>query len=78
VNACMFEGYYNNLQESITNTWRITLEVVTQYQGIENFKATGNTMWIQEQKDHNNQWLQLWYCVKEEDVEMAIKDWNDD
>jgi hypothetical protein len=78
VNAGMFEGYYNDLQESIANTWRITPEVVAQYQGIANFKVTRHTMWIQAQKDPNNQWLQLRYCIKEEDIEMAIKDWNDD
>jgi hypothetical protein len=78
VNAGMFAGYYNDLQESIANTWRITPEVVAQYQGIANFKVTRHTVWIQARKDPENQWLQLRYCVKEEDVEMAIKDWHDD
>jgi hypothetical protein len=35
----MFAGYYNDLQESIANTWWITPEVVVQYQGIAKFKA---------------------------------------
>jgi hypothetical protein len=35
-------------------------------------------MWIQAQKDLDNQWIQLWYCIKEEDIEMSIKDWNND
>jgi hypothetical protein len=52
-------------------------EVVTQYQGIANFKATRHAMWIQAQKDPDNQWLQLCYCIKEADIEMAIKDWDD-
>jgi hypothetical protein len=35
-------------------------------------------MWIQAWKDPKNQWIQLHYCIKEDDIEMAIKDWNDD
>jgi hypothetical protein len=49
-----------------------------QYQGIAKFKATRHAVWIQAQKYPEKEWLQLWYCVKEEDVEMAIKDWQDD
>jgi hypothetical protein len=78
VNAGMFTGYYNKLHENITNTWWITPEVVAQYQGITNLKVTRYTVWIQECKDPENEWLQLRYCVKEEDIEMAIKDWHDD
>jgi hypothetical protein len=29
-------------------------------------------------KDPDNQWLQLRYCIKQVDIEMAIKDWEDD
>jgi hypothetical protein len=54
-NAGMFEGYYNDLQESIANTWQITPEVVAQYQGIANFKVTEHTMWIEARKDPDNQ-----------------------
>jgi hypothetical protein len=35
-------------------------------------------MWIQERKDPNKQWLQLCYGIMEGDIEMAIKDWEDD
>jgi hypothetical protein len=58
-NIGMFEGYYNDLQESIANTWQITPKVVTQYQGIANLKQNMHTMWIQARKDPDNQWLQL-------------------
>jgi hypothetical protein len=74
VNAGMFVGYYNELQESISNTWRITPEVVAQYHGITKFKSSRHTMWIQAWKDPKNQWLQLQYCINEEDIEMAIRD----
>jgi hypothetical protein len=43
----MFAGYYNDMQESIANTWWITPEVVAQYRGIAKFKVTKNTVWIQ-------------------------------
>jgi hypothetical protein len=43
-NAGMFKGYYNDLQENIANTWRITPEVVTPYQGIAIFKVIKHTM----------------------------------
>jgi hypothetical protein len=35
-------------------------------------------MWIQVRKDPNKQWLQLCYCIKEADIEMVIRDWEDD
>jgi hypothetical protein len=35
-------------------------------------------MWIQAHKYLDNQWLQLRYWIKEVDIEMAIKDWEDD
>jgi hypothetical protein len=40
--------------------------------------VTRHTVWIQAKKDPKNQWLQLRYCIKEEDIEMAIKDWHVD
>jgi hypothetical protein len=52
--------------------------MVAQYQGIANFKVTRHIVWIQAREDPKNQWLQLRYCFKEEDVEMAIKDWHED
>jgi hypothetical protein len=70
----MFMGYYNDLQEIIANTWRITPKVVMQYRDIANLKEIRHTVWIQERRDPENEWLQLQYCVKEEDVEMEIKD----
>jgi hypothetical protein len=45
-NAGMFAGYYNDLRESIANTWRVMPEVVAQYQGIDNFKSTMHAVWI--------------------------------
>jgi hypothetical protein len=35
-------------------------------------------MWIQARKYPNNQWLQLCYYITQADIEMAIKDWEDD
>jgi len=64
----MFAGYYNDLQEIIANTWWIMPKVVTQYRDIANFKATMHTIWIQARKDPEKEWIQLRYCVKEEDV----------
>ena len=40
MNATIFEGYIRDLKEAISNMWRITPQVVTQYQDITNFKAT--------------------------------------
>jgi hypothetical protein len=57
-NAGTFTKYFSDIQESITNTWRITLEVVVQYQGIENFRATCHNMWIQVRRDPEKEWLQ--------------------
>jgi hypothetical protein len=78
MNATIFEGYLHDLQETITNIWRITPQAIANYQGIANFKATRHVMWIQVWKDPNKQWLQLRYCITEGDIEMAIKDWEDE
>jgi hypothetical protein len=37
-----------------------------------------HAMWIQAWKDPNNQWIQLHYYIKDADIEMTIKDWDDD
>jgi hypothetical protein len=77
-NAAIFEGCLSDIQDNIANTWRVTPEEITQSQGIDNFKATRHAMWIQAWKDPDNQWLQVHYCIKQMDIEMAIKDWEDD
>jgi hypothetical protein len=78
VNETIFEGYLKDIQDIIANTWRVTPEAITQYQGISNFKATRHVIWIQAQKDPENQWLQLRYYIMEADIEMTINDWEDD
>jgi hypothetical protein len=78
MNTVVFEGYLRDLQEAISNMWRITPQVVAQYRDIANFKATRHAMWIQVWKDPNKQWLQMRYCIMEGDIDMAIKDWEDD
>jgi hypothetical protein len=52
--------------------------VVAQYKEIANFKETTHKMWIQACKDPRKEWLQLRYCITEEDVEMTMRDWHDD
>jgi len=52
--------------------------VVVQYQGIAKFKVTKHAVWIQAWKHPENEWIQLRFYIKEEDVEMAIEDWHDD
>jgi hypothetical protein len=78
MNASIFEGSIHDLQETITNLWRITPQDVAYYQNISNFKATRHVMWIQAWKDPNKQWLQLRYCITEGDIEIAIKNWEYD
>jgi hypothetical protein len=53
MNASIFKGYLRNLQEAISSLWRITLQVVTYYRVISNFKATRHEMWIHAWKDPN-------------------------
>jgi hypothetical protein len=35
-------------------------------------------MWIQAWKDPDKQWLQMRYCITEGDIDMVIKDWEDE
>jgi hypothetical protein len=58
--------------------WRITPQAVAQYQNITNFKATRHAMWIQAWKDPNKKWLQMHYYITEGDIDMVIKDWEDE
>jgi hypothetical protein len=39
-NANTFSRYLSDIQDNIANTWRMPPEVITQHQGIANFKAT--------------------------------------
>jgi hypothetical protein len=52
--------------------------VVTKFNYIANFKASRDNMWIQVHRDPGKEWLQLRYCITEEDVEMDMRDWPDD
>jgi hypothetical protein len=58
-NSNTFDRYLSDIKDIIANTWRITLEVLMQYQGIANFKATRHNMWIQAHNDPEKEWLQL-------------------
>jgi hypothetical protein len=58
--------------------WKITPQVVAQYRDIANLRATQHMMWIQMRKDPNKQWLQMHYCVMEDDINMVIKDLEDE
>jgi hypothetical protein len=77
-NTGTFSKYFIEIQESIANTWRITPDVVAQYNEIANFHATRHTMWIQVHRDPHKGWLQPRYCVNGDDIEMAMWDWHDD
>jgi hypothetical protein len=46
MNTSIFKGYLHDLQETIANLWRITLQAVAYYRDIANFKATRHAMWI--------------------------------
>jgi hypothetical protein len=35
-------------------------------------------MWIQVRKDPDKQWLQMHYCITEGDIDLVIKDWEDE
>jgi hypothetical protein len=73
-----FSRYFGEIQESIVNSWRITPDVFAQLMDIANFKASRNNMWIKVCRDPRKEWLQLRYCIMEEDVEMAMRDRHDD
>jgi hypothetical protein len=78
MNASIFEGYLRNLKEVIANLWRITPQVVVYYRDIANFNATRHEMWIKAWKDPNKKWLQLCYFIMEGDIEMVIRNWEDE
>jgi hypothetical protein len=67
-----FSRNFAEIQESITNTWRITLKVVAQFKDITKFKAFKHNMWMQERKDLEKKWLQLRYYVTEENHGLTL------
>jgi hypothetical protein len=42
---------YDEMQETLENTWRIPLKFVKENQGIENFQASRHNMWIHAKRD---------------------------
>lgn len=77
-NIGTFARYLRKIHESIANSWRITPDVVVQFRDIANFKASRHNMWIEACRDLGKEWLQLRYCVMEEDIEMDMRDWKYD
>jgi len=65
MNAFVFEGYLHDLQEAISNMWRLTPQDFAQYRDISNFKATRNAILIQVWKEPNKKWIQMHYCIME-------------
>jgi hypothetical protein len=59
---------YDEMQEKLTNTWRIPPEIVRENQGITNFQDSKHNIWIQAKRDPKKERLQLRYCVTEEEL----------
>jgi hypothetical protein len=45
-NANIFALYYDEMQENMTNTWRIPPKVVEEHKSIANFQDSRHNMWI--------------------------------
>ena len=55
--------YLEEMQENIEETWRISLGVVKENEGIVNFKASRQNMWIQRRRDPKKKWFKMQYCI---------------
>jgi hypothetical protein len=77
-NGIIFKSYLWDIQEYISQSWRITPKAITQYANITNFQATRQTMWIQPRQDPDKQWLQMRYFITEGDIDMVINKWPDE
>jgi hypothetical protein len=69
--------YLGEMQENIEDTWRISLEVVKENEGIANFKASRHNIWIEAKRDPNKTWFTMQYCITSEEVQWVIKEWLD-
>jgi hypothetical protein len=76
-NTDTFSRYLNDIQENIANTWRVTPKVVTQYQGVANFRDTRHDMWIKPCRDIKKEWLQLFFCINIEEFEIVMRHLKD-
>jgi len=69
--------YIQEMQENITNTWRILPEVVKEHEGIGNFKSSRHNIWIQDIRYPKNTWLKMKYCITTEQVQWVLAEWLD-
>ena len=69
--------YINEIQEKITETWRISPKLVKENEGIEKFKASRHNIWIQARRDPKKKWLKMHYCITKEEVQWVIWEWLD-
>jgi len=74
-NNALFAIFLEDMQQKTTNVWRIHVEVVQEYKGISQFKASKHHMWIQAAKVPKKKWLEMKYCVSREEADWIIKDW---
>jgi hypothetical protein len=74
----MFVQYLTEIQNNVTETWRISPETVQEYGQDSQFCASRHNMWLQEKKDPTKEWLQLKYCVTMQDIHMEVQEWPEE
>jgi hypothetical protein len=67
-NTDIFAGYFAEMQDLIADTWPITPKIVQDFGQVSNFRATRHSLWVQEKADKAKEWLQLSYCITQEEI----------
>jgi hypothetical protein len=67
-NTNIFERYSTEMQDLIADTWPITPKIVQDFGQVSNFRATRHSLWVQEKEDKAKEWLQLSYCITQEEI----------
>jgi hypothetical protein len=71
----IFVRYFTEMQDLIADTWCITPETVQEFGQVANFREMCHSLWMQEKRDKAKEWLQLNYCVMQEEIQREVQEW---
>jgi hypothetical protein len=77
-NTYIFVRYFIEMQDLIADTWRITPETVQEFGQVSNFRETCHSLWMQAKGDKAKEWLQLNYCVMQEEIQREVQEWPEE
>jgi hypothetical protein len=78
MNMDTFARYFTEIHELIADTWCITLVTIQEFGQVSNFRATCHSLWMQAKCDKTKEWIQLNYCITQEEIEREVQEWPEE